>query len=83
MNTAFPSATDFRRSRNWVAEFGGDLFPTHSSFEWFVRQHRQELIESGELIIRRGRAGALVGPNFGQIAVAILQRQTREQGRFA
>lgn len=71
------TAVDYRRHRNWVAEYGGDLFPTLGSFEWFVRQHRDELVASGELIIRRGSGGSLVGPNFGRLAVAILQRQAR------
>lgn len=65
---------DFKRARDWVAEEGGGIFPKYSSFEWFKRQHREELIQSGELITRRGTGGDLVGPNFGRLAVEILQR---------
>ena len=79
------AAEDFRRHRNWVTESGGDLFPTLGSFEWFVRRHRAELIASGELIVRRGPGGTLVGPNFGRVAVEILQREANvhEQSRGA
>lgn len=77
MTTENYSAEHFRKYRNWVAEQGGDIFPTVGSFEWFVRQHRDELMASGELIIRRGSGGSLVGPNFGRLAIAILQRQAR------
>jgi len=79
MNQAQYSAADFRKAREWVADCGGDLFPTFGSFEWFVRLHRDELLRSGELIVRRGSAGSLVGPNFDKVAIGILQRETAQQ----
>lgn len=72
-------AADYRKVRDWVAECGGDLFPTIGSFEWFVRLHRDELLRSGELIIRRGTGGSLVGPNFDRVAIAILQRESAQR----
>lgn len=69
------TASDYKRARDWVAENGGDTFPTFSSFEWFLRQHRAELIASGEVIVRRGQVGTLIGPGFGRLAVEILKRQ--------
>jgi hypothetical protein len=69
------TAKDYMRSRDWVAEHGGPVFPTFSAFEWFVRHHRAELQEAGELIIRRGGGGSLVGPGFGRLAVEIMQRK--------
>ncbi|WP_078119610.1 hypothetical protein [Thiosocius teredinicola] len=68
---------DFKKRREWVIEDGGELFGTVGSFDWFVRQHRQELVDSGELIIRRGPGGSLVGPGFGDVAIGILQREAR------
>lgn len=53
------------------------MFPTVSAFEWFVRQHRAELIASGELIIRRGAGGTLVGPGLGRLVVEIVRREQR------
>jgi len=78
MKTKDYVTTDFCRYQSWVAEQGGDIFPTKGALEWFVRQHRKELIESGELIIRRGAGGTLVGPGFGRLAVQILQRETKQ-----
>ena len=71
------TTTDFRRARDWVAQEGGAIFPTFGAYEWFKRNHRDELIQSGELITRRGAGGDLVGPNFGCLAVEILQREQR------
>jgi len=71
------TTADFQRARDWVAQEGGAIFPTFGAYEWFKRNHRDELIQSGELITRRGTGGDLVGPNFGGLAVAILQREQR------
>ncbi|MCG6966260.1 MAG: hypothetical protein LJE59_07110 [Chromatiaceae bacterium] len=71
------TAADFKKARDWVAEHGGPLFPSFSAFEWFVRSHRRQLIESGELIVRRGPGGTLVGPNIGRVAVEIMQERQR------
>lgn len=79
MNQAQYSAADFRKAREWVADCGGDLFPTFGSFEWFIRLHRDELLRSGELIVRRGSGGSLVGPNFGKVAIRILQQEMEQQ----
>lgn len=73
----------FRRVRDWVAESGGDLFPTVSSFDWFLRQHRAELLRSGQVIVRRGNVGTLVGPEFEQVALGILQREMTGQANQA
>jgi len=71
------NAVDYLKHRDWVAEHGGAMFPTVGALEWFVRNHRQELIESGELIVRRGPGGTLVGPGFGRLAVEIVQREAQ------
>lgn len=68
---------DYLRPRDWVVKHGGSAFPTLGSFEWFVRQHRAELVDSGALIVRRGARGSLVGPNFGCVAAEILLRKSR------
>lgn len=72
------TAADFKKARDWVAKEGGEFFPTFSAFEWFVRRNRAELVASGEVIVRRGTGGTLVGPGFGRVAVAIAQRRQRE-----
>ena len=62
----------------WVESQGGYVFPTKSSTEWFIRTHKDELIESGVLILRRGSGGSLIGPRFGEVSIAIMQRESRQ-----
>lgn len=69
---------DYRKARDWVDEYGGDVFPSFTSFEWFVRKHRQELVGSRQYLPRRGAAGALIGPGFEQVVVDILVRECLE-----
>jgi hypothetical protein len=52
----------------------GRLFPSFSSLEWFVRQHRAELIQRNVYVPRAGRAGSLVAPAFGAVALEIFRR---------
>lgn len=69
------NGTGFCRVSVWLAGSGGGLFPTRSSFEWFKREHRDELIESGQLILGRGRRPDIVGPDIERLAVEILRRE--------
>ncbi|MEQ9465597.1 MAG: hypothetical protein RJQ10_18195 [Haliea sp.] len=72
----------FRKASDWVAESGGDVFPTFASFQWFIRKHRQELVGSRQYLPRRGSAGSLIGPGFEQLVVNILTRECLEaEGR--
>ncbi|MCX2972990.1 hypothetical protein EYC87_05250 [Halieaceae bacterium IMCC8485] len=43
----------------WRTTRGVRLFPTADSFEWFCRNNRDLLIDSGALIPRMGRGGNL------------------------
>lgn len=50
------------------------------NWEWFKRQHLKELVESGALIIRRGRAGDLVHTDRIVPAVQkILEAESRKR----
>lgn len=69
----------YLRSREWVEQHGGSVFRTHGAFEWFVRQHRDELLASGELIVRKGAGGTLIGPRFGEVVAEILRRESSQQ----
>jgi len=52
------------------------FFQTKSAFDWFVRRHRRELVESGALIPREGRSGSLVLPDrMAKVVVAIHKRR--------
>ena len=67
---------DYRPLRDWVADCGGRTFPTFSSAEWFIRRNRDRLIQSGQLIIRKGSAGSLVGPDFDAVVLDILRDES-------
>ena len=74
---------NLRRARNWVKESGGELFQTFSSFEWFTRQHRAELIRSGQYFPGGGRRGSLVGPEFDEVVLTILRQEAEQQDEVA
>ena len=67
---------DYQSMNRWLKEHSGDVFPNTTSAEWFIRNHRQELVQSGELIARRGSAGNLVGPGFERVVLDILRRES-------
>lgn len=71
--------SDFIPIRDWQLDNAGEVFKTFAACEWFVRKHRRELVESGQLIIRRGAAGSLVGPGFGTLVLEILKRESRAE----
>jgi len=66
---------DFVPVRTWIADCGGSAFSTFSAFDWFCRRHRARLLKSGQLIVRRGSAGNLVGPRFDAVVLAILREE--------
>ena len=45
---------------------GGTLFPTYSSLKWFIRQHQNELINAGVLVVGASGRAKLVTPDFGR-----------------
>lgn len=63
----------WRKATRWREESGGEIFPTQSSLDWFVRQHYDELVGSGTLIPGTGRRGHLVGPDFDGVVIEILR----------
>jgi len=71
--------SDYTPWREWVADDAGNVFKTFAAFEWFVRRHRDRLIESGQFIPRSGPGGSLVGPNIDRVVLQIL----REEGARA
>ncbi|WP_295391868.1 hypothetical protein [uncultured Thiodictyon sp.] len=82
-NVATPVAEDttdrfagYQPLRPWVAKHGGHIFASFSAAEWFIRGHRAELVRSGQLIVRRGAAGSLVGPQFERVVLDILRTES-------
>lgn len=66
----------YKRLRPWISAHGGHIFATYSAAEWFIRGHRDELIRSGQFIVRRGAAGSLVGPQFERVVLEILREES-------
>jgi len=61
---------DFRATRQHI-------FPSQGSFQWFLRQHRSELVEAGALGCPTGRW--LVQPEaFDQAVMQIGKRRARK-----
>jgi hypothetical protein len=64
----------------WAVAHAGRFFPTKASLDWFIKQHRRELIETDALIPREGRAGSLVSiDRFPKVALAIFKRRALEK----
>jgi len=60
----------------WHARNTCALFPNLTSVVWFIKMHRNELVERGVLLRGRGRAGSLVdGERFGHVALEIVRRE--------
>lgn len=68
---------DFKPWRAWVADDAESVFPTFSSFEWFLRKHQDRLIDSGQFIPRRGPGGGLAGPRLGAVVLEIMREEAR------
>jgi len=78
-----PRIQNLRKARAWVEECGGEIFPTFSSFEWFAREHRRELVQSGQFLPRPGRAGSLVGPDIERVVLDIVLREAQKRTEVA
>lgn len=65
---------------DWLDTQAGPFFETRSALDWFIRQHRRELIEADALIPREGRNGSLVSiEKFSQAVISILKRRALEK----
>lgn len=67
--------SDLTTLRNWQlkhAANGGELFKTWSRLEWFVRQHRNTLLQQGVLIPQSGSRPTLVTSDFDNAVCEIL-----------
>lgn len=70
----------YKRVKDWRREDAPELFSTDGSLDWFTRTHRNELIESGALIVRAGRAGNLVHVDrIGPVVQRILEAESRKR----
>lgn len=68
--TSLASPVDYQASRK-------QLFPTPTSLAWFMRQHRQELVKAGALLIVAGRK-VLDPVKTDGVVVAVGRRAARK-----
>ena len=74
-----------KKAEQWRRDHAPSLFGSSGSWAWFKRMHRDELIQSGALIVRSGRAGDLVHiDRIGPVVQRILQAesQMKVQSKF-
>lgn len=69
---AVPNVDSIRTIKQWRAERASHLFETDSSFEWFIRKHRDRLIRKGAYLPRAGRSKALCTPRMDTEVAEIL-----------
>ena len=61
---------------DWLDRYAGPFFETRSSFDWFIKRNRDELVKLGALIPRGGRSGSLVSiERMPKAVISILQRK--------
>ena len=78
MSDAIAKISEHGLLTDWAEENSGKgkVFNNRTAVDWFIRQHRAELIRSGQLIVRRGSAGSLVGPQFERVVLDILRGES-------
>ena len=69
--------SDYQPHLAWLEKNRGGFFNSPGSLQWFLRQHRKELVQQGALVIRLGPGGHwLHGQRFGDVALQILRRES-------
>lgn len=72
------SLRDFKPLTTWLLEKqGGAVLKTPGGAQWFIRNHRERLVKSGQLLLRGGPGGFHVGPRFGEIVLEILREESQ------
>lgn len=70
--------TDYQPHMDWLAKNRGVLFPSPGSLQWFLRQHRKELVADEVVLVRRGPGGIWINARkFEAAALRILHRESK------
>lgn len=68
--------SDFLPWPDWLMQEGGSIMASPGALQWFIRKHRQRLVDSGKLILRSGPGGHFVHRDFGSIVLEILREES-------
>ena len=71
-NTPLMELTPLKTWHLHYLKSGGHVFPTFGSMQWFVRTHRDVLIEQGCLLPGRGGRHSLLTSKFEVVVVSLL-----------
>lgn len=78
---------DLRRvmvAEEWRSQFGSTVFRTKPAWDWFKRDHRQELVEAGALFLGCGRMQDMVHVDrIGRVVQSIRQAESLDRIRRA
>jgi len=78
MNSPNPDALqDLKVTRVWWDDHGHDVFRTYQSLVWFLREHKAELIASGDMFVGRGAKPTRLGPGAADSILKIMMRQSK------
>jgi hypothetical protein len=68
----------------WLDHNVNPFFQTRAALDWFIKRHREELVEQGALIPRAGRNGSLLHSQlFPRLVISILKREAQERAAAA
>ncbi len=80
MNIVESDFHQLKRAKDWRRDDAADIFGTDGSWNWFKRLHYRELVESGALVVRIGRAGDLIDlGRIGPVVREILHKRSLTQ----
>jgi hypothetical protein len=68
--------SELKPLRRWVEDGdGGDAFNQYHKIDWFIRNHRDELLQTETLFPGSGGRPTLVSPVFSEAVEKILKRE--------
>ena len=76
-NTPLMELTPLKTWHLHYLKSGGHVFPTFGSMQWFVRTHRDVLIEHGCLLPGRGGRHSLLTSKFEDVVMSLLMDEAQ------
>ena len=76
-NTPLMELTPLKTWHLHYLKSGGHVFPTFGSMQWFVRTHRDVLIEQGCLLPGRGGRHSLLTSKFEGVVMSLLMNEAQ------